>query len=202
MRLNGLPPRTKVITGSSGIVLQFTFKWKLMLVIHILIINNLSNFHLLIYFNNLFNIVENCHCEKYDWLLTIPSPLITTAPIILLIAAISGIGPAIREVPVSAIAWQPFAQKVRPATLTLQGDSVNNLLAYDPWLCDIYNLENNHILIHSKLPVSFASNRNICEISLVMIGIGATQYHFTSDRSRGISVQIVYFLYCMKKRII
>ena len=42
------------------------------------------------------------------------------APIALLIAVISDTGPAMREVPVSAIASQPWTQAVKSPTFTLK----------------------------------------------------------------------------------
>ena len=47
-------------------------------------------------------------------------PAASVAPINLFIALISLLGPANREVPVSAIAWQPPWQNVDPSTLILK----------------------------------------------------------------------------------
>lgn len=55
------------------------------------------------------------------------------------------------------------------------------------------NIENNHVLIHCKLPVSIASNINIRQLAVITKRIGATQYQFTTILLR-ITEQIIYFL--------
>jgi len=65
------------------------------------------------------NACDDLFLKSHEKMMITSPPTIGVPPIILLICAISLLGPARREVPVSAIAWQPPSQNVLPLTDTL-----------------------------------------------------------------------------------
>lgn len=94
------------------------------------------------------------------------------APMILWNCFTSTEGPAIREVPLSAIIWHPPAQNCpgsAPSTFTLHNFIRNSifLIGHIKWRC--------WLPVDFELPVTWSGDRSPRDITIIVVGIAATE---------------------------